>query len=245
MNDFFKIDLSQLSIFNLFGVVIFGGFIYLLMVVFRNYLVHLIIKSPVKRKKVIMKLPVIYTLVWVLFVLYALYIFIRPFPFFGVILSLVFVYLGRGYLINLINGLFFRLKGDINLGQKLSIDNYSGVVHRMNVFDMEIQNNVGEIIQIPYGNMVKKEIVKKDFSSDFSSYSFSILVSDGVTEQDIKNRILQMPWVTSVFQPKVTKTIQGEGKTNYDIIVYALDEKFFTHIENDLKTSFSLPREAK
>ena len=239
MNEFFKIDLSQLSLVNFFGLVILGGMIYLAMLIFKNYLVHFFIPSPVKRKRVISKLPVIYTILWMLFILYSLYIFVKPFPFLGVILTLVFIYLGRGYLINLINGLFFRLKGDIDLGQKIAVDEYSGVVHKMNSFDMEIQNKEGEIIQIPYGNLVKKEIIKKDFSSDFSSYKFSIVVSDTVKEQDIKSRILQMPWITSVFQPKVTRTMQSEGKSNYDIIVYALDEKFFTHIESDLKASMS------
>lgn len=243
MNEFFTIDLSLLSLFNFFGLAILGGFIYSIMYVLKNYLVHFIIQSPVKRKRVISKLPVVYTIVWMLYVLYALYIFIKPFPLLGVILSLVFAYFGRGYLMNLIHGLFFRLKGDIDLGQNIAVDEYVGIVHKMNVFDMEIQNKEGEVIQIPYGNMVKKEIIKKDFSSDFPSYKFSILVSDEITEQDIKNRIFQMPWITSVFPPKVTRAIQGEGKINYNIIVYALDEKFFTHIESDLKTSMSLPRE--
>lgn len=243
MNEFFKIDLSQLSLFNFLGLAFLGGFTYLVMYIFKNYLVHFVIKSPIKRKRVISKLPVIYTLVWMLYVLYTLYIFIRPFPFLGVLLSLVFLYLGREYLMNLIHGLFFRLKGDIDLGQKIAVDKYAGIVHKMNVFEMEIQNKEGEIIQIPYSNMVKTEIIKKDFSSDFSSFKFSILVSDEITENDIKNRIFQMPWITSVFPPIVIRTIQGEGKINYDIIVYALDEKFFTHIESDLKTSMSLPRE--
>ncbi|MEN8957828.1 MAG: mechanosensitive ion channel domain-containing protein [Flavobacteriales bacterium] len=239
MDEFFNIDLSQLSIFKFLGLVILGALTYTFMYVFKNYLVHFVIKSPVRRKRVIAKLPVIYTLIWILFVLYALYIFIKPFPFLGVILCLVFVYLGRGYLMNLIHGLFFRLKGDIDLGQKIAIEEHSGTVHKMNVFEMEIQNKEGEIIQIPYGNMFKKEIVKKNFSSDFSSFKFSILVSDQINEQDIKNKIFQMPWVSLVFQPTVTRTMQSEGNRTYDIIVYALDEKFFTHIENDLKASLS------
>ena len=49
-----------------------------------------------------------------------------------------------------------------------------------------------------------------------------------------------MPWLTSVFQPKVSKAMQSEGKVNYNIIVYALDEKFHSHVENDLKSSMSL-----
>jgi len=239
MNEFFKIDLSQLSIITLFGLVILGLFVYLMMLFFNKYLVHLVIQSPVKRKKVISKMPVIFTIIWMLYVLYALYVFITPFPFLGVILSLVFVYLGRGYLINLIHGLFFRLKGDIDLGQTIAFNDYSGVVHKLNVFDIELQNKEGELIQIPYGNIVKEEIVKKDYSADFPSYSFSILVTDDITEQDLKNRLFQMPWLSNVFQPKVTRNMQSEGKVNYDIIVYALDEKFFNHIENDLKTSMS------
>lgn len=239
MDDFFKIDLSQMSVINFFGLVFFGVLIYAVMWLFKNYLVHFFIKSPVRRKKVIIMLPVIFTIIWVLFTFYSLYVFITPFPLFGIIISLIAVYFGKGYILNLINGLFFRLKGDINLGQKISIDEHSGIVHKMNVFDMEIENREGVIIQIPYGNLAKTEIEKKDFSTDFSSYKFSIIVSEDITSQIIKTRLMQMPWITTVFSPKVSKTMQSEGKISYDIIVYALDEKFFSHIENDLKTSLS------
>lgn len=235
MNQFFNIDLSQLSILNFIGLVLLGVIIYGGLWIFKNYLVLVVVQSPVRRKKVMDKLPALYTLIWILFSLYALYIFIKPFPFLGVVLTLIFIYLGRGYLINLIHGLFFRLKGDIVVGQKIALENYSGIVLNTNTLDLEIQNIEGEIIQIPYGNMAKKEIVKKDFSSDFSSFKFFVLTGHKVTESELKNILILQPWVSSVFPPKVSKGAQSEDNIRYDIIVYALDEKYHSMIENDLK----------
>ncbi|MGB1041342.1 MAG: mechanosensitive ion channel domain-containing protein [Flavobacteriales bacterium] len=237
MEDIFNIDLSQLSILNFIGLLVLAGFIYGFLWLFNNYLILLIVQSPIRRKKIQEKLPAISTLSWMVFSLYALYIFIKPFPFFGVLLSLIGIYLSRGYLINLINGLFVRLKGSIKIGQDISIADRSGLVTKMNSFDIEIENRKGELIQIPYGFLAQKEIVKKDFSTDFSSHSFSIVADEQVSESQIKSNLIQMPWVTSVFAPKVTRVMQSEGNINYEILVYSLDEKFHSHIENDLKRS--------
>ena len=237
MGDFFNIDLSQLSILDIIGLLFLGGFIYIFLWLFNNYLILWIFPSPIRRKKIKEKLPVISTAIWIVFVLYALFVFIKPFPSLGVILILIGVYLSRGHLINLINGLFVRFKGNIQVGQDISIGKKSGRVTKMNSFDLELENKTGELIQIPYGTLSQKEIIKKDFSADFTSHSFSIVTEEQVTESKIKSILVQMPWVTSVFAPKVTRVMQSEGKINYEVLVYSLDEKFHSHIENDLKTS--------
>lgn len=237
MEQFFNINLSQLSFFNYVGLAIFGGIIFGILWLFKNYLVLLVFQSPVRRKKVITHLPAIYTLIWVLFSIYALYIIIQPFPFLGILLCLVLIYLGRGYLANLIHGLFFRLKGDIHLGQKIALDNHEGFVHKLNTFDIEIQNKEGEIIQIPYKNMASKEVVKKDFSSDFTSFKFSMTIPQSTAESEIRNKLLQMPFVTNVFEPKISKTNLEGSMAKFDIVVYVLDEKYHSTIENKLKMS--------
>jgi len=235
MEEFFNINLSQISIFSFVAPIFWGGLLYGFLWLFKNYLILLIIKSPVRRKKILDKLPAILTLIWVLFALYVLYLLVRPFPFLGVVLSLVFIYLSRGYLINLIHGLFFRLKGDMNLGQEIAFDTYQGTILKLNNFDFEIQNKEGEIILVPYSTMVNEEVIRKDFSSDFSSYKFSIKTNSDVSEKDLRIKLLQSPWITPVFPFSINKVSAINEDSMFDIIVYAIDEKYHSIIERDLK----------
>ncbi len=237
MSEFFSIDMTRISLFTLLGLIVLGGVIYFVLGFVRNYGLLLLIKSPVRRKRIVVLLPAISTMVWILFSLYCFYSLILPFPFMGIVLGGVFIYLGRGYLINLIHGLFFRLKGDIAIGQKISMTEYSGVVFKLNTFEVEIQNEEGEIVQIPYGNMASRELVKKDFSADFSSYKFNVVVKKEVTETFLKSKLLSQPWISQVILPKITQLKEENGYVTYSVISYPIDEKFNYFVERDLKSS--------
>ena len=237
MADFFNIDISQLSIFSFISMVFWGAILFGFLWLFKNYLILILIKSPVRRRKTIELLPAIYVIIWILFVLYWLYVLVRPFPFLGVTIILVFAYLSRGYLINLIHGLFFKLKGNISLGQEIAFGNFQGAIVRLNHFDFEIQNKEGEIIQVPYSTMVNEKVIKKDFSSGFSSHKFTVTTSIDISEKDLKTKLLQSPWITQVFPPAVNLTSSEEDYLIYDIIVHLIDDKYQSWVERDLKAS--------
>lgn len=237
MSEFFSIDLTRISIFTLLGLLVFGGVIYFVLGFIRNYGLLLLVKSPVRRKLVGVLLPAISTVVWILFSLYCFYSLILPFPFMGIVLGGVFIYLGRGYLVNLIHGLFFRLKGDIAIGQKISMKDNSGVVFKLNTFEVEIQNEEGEIVQIPYGNMASKELVKNDFSADFSSFKFTVVTKKEITATYLKRKLLSQPWISQVISPKISQVKEENGWVTYSVISYPIDEKFNFFVERDLNAS--------
>jgi len=239
MNDFFSIDISRISIFTILGMVVFGTVIYFFTWFIKNYGLILLVKSPVKRKRISTLLPAIFTIGWILFGLYCFYLLIIPFPFMGIVLSAIFIYLGKGYFANLVHGLFFRLKGDISVGQKIATKEYAGIVVRLNTFDVEIQNKEGEIVQIPYGNMASKELVKKDFSADFSSHKFVIATNKSISDSIIRNTLLSQPWVSSVIMPKITRIKEESDTVTYSILVYPIDEKFNSFVERDLRESLT------
>ena len=239
MNDFFSIDISRISIFTILGMVVFGAVIYFFTWFIKNYGLILLVKSPVKRKRISTLLPAIFTIGWILFGLYCFYLLIIPFPFMGIVLSAIFIYLGKGYFANLVHGLFFRLKGDISVGQKIATKEYAGIVVRLNTFDVEIQNKEGEIVQIPYGNMASKELVKKDFSADFSSHKFVIATNKSISDSIIRNTLLSQPWVSSLIMPKITRIKEESDTVTYSILVYPIDEKFNSFVERDLRESLT------
>ena len=235
MKDFFTINLAQFSVFSFLGLFTFGTLMYGFLWLFKHYIILLIIQSPVRRKIILDKLPAVNTLIWIFFAIYTLYFFIKPFPFLGVLLTLAAIYFGKGYLINLVHGLFFRLKGNIKQGQEIAFDTFQGTILKLNNFDFELQNKEGEIIQITYSTIVNEQIIKLDFSADFSSYKFSLRTNALTTEKKIRNILLQSPWITPVFPSSIKKIETTEGIITYDIIVYAIDQKYHSVIESDLK----------
>jgi len=235
MDEIFNIDLDHFSFFSFFGLLVFGVLLYFLFWLSQNYLVHFVFKNPVRKKKVIDILPAFITLFWCFYFLYVLYYLIRPFPFYGVIISLVIIYLARGYLRNLINGLFFRFKGNIRRGQKITINNHSGMVTDLKTFDLILENKNSERIIIPYATLAKEDIVLKNISADFCTHNFSIVTNSDITSKLIETEIKNSPWISSKMEVKVSRTRLDEKQFKYTILVHTLDEKYNYFVENDLR----------
>lgn len=235
MDKFFSIDLSQLSILNFFWILFLGIITFFAINFFKNRVIGLIVKSPVKRKRLKVRIPAFEALLWILYGLYTVYILILPFPFFGVILFLLALYLVRKSAVNLVQGVVFRLKDSLEEGQKVIVKNEEGHINSINTFGVSFENKEGEIKLIPYEEFVNLNVVKKDFSSEFFSHKFSIKTKDNIGAEDIKNQIVGLPWSSEVFLPKVTKTKLDEGVNQFDIIIYAIDRRYFSFIEEDIR----------
>lgn len=235
MNEFFSIDLSKLSVLNFFWIVFLGIITFLAINFFKNRVIGLIIKSPVKRKRLKIRVPAFETLLWILYGLYTIYVLIIPFPFFGIILFLLFLYLVRKRAINLVQGVIFRLSDTLEEGQKVIIKNEEGHISSIKTFDVGFENKEGEIKVIPYEEFVSLNIIKKDFSSEFFSHKFSIKTKEDIGAQDIKNQIVGLPWSSEVFLPKVTKIKLDGGVCQFDIIIYTIDRRYFSFIEEDIR----------
>lgn len=235
MQEFFSLDMSKLSIFALLGLVLLGGVLYLAMSFIQKFGVLLVVKSPLKRKEILALLPAYFTLVWILFSFYVFFVLIQPFPFLGVLLAIGIIYMGRGYFVHLIHGLFFRLKKSIVVGQTIGVHNHSGTVVSLHTFDLELENREGEIILIPYGSLVEKELIKMDFSTHFSSHKFTLISPADLEVNEMKKKLLSQPWVSSMILPKVLKNKSGDNQFHYSILVYTIDEKYNPAVESDLR----------
>jgi small-conductance mechanosensitive channel len=208
---------------------------FVLINLFKYYVLRILVKSPVKRKKLKTKIPAFEAFLWVLYALYAVYVFIIPFPFLGITLLLVLIYLVRDSLLNLIHGIFYRFKDSLEKGQKVIMEGEEGTIHSLNTFDVSFENKEGEIKSIPYQKIISLNIIKKDFSSEFFSHNFSIKTHELINEEVIKKQIIAMPWSSEVYLPKITKTQLEDSLHQFDIIVYTIDRRYFSFIEEEVR----------
>lgn len=234
MKEFFSINLEKLSIINFIWLVFLGILLFVAIRVAKNYLLLLLVKSPLKRKKLGVKIPLYEITLWILYVLHAVYVLILPFPFLGIVILLATVFVIRKSLYDLLQGLLFRFKGIVDLDEKIEINNKEGRIGAFNLFDVYFENKEGEIEVISYSNLVKKAIVKKDFSSEFYSYKFSINISGEATPSDIEKQILLMPWSSTVYPPRVTAR---EEDNVFDVLIYTIDKRYFSFIEDEIRKS--------
>ena len=153
-----------------------------------------------------------------------------------VIIWLILIYLGRGYLINLVHGMFFRFKGDILIGQKIKIDNHNGEVKVLKTFDLLLENKDGESVIIPYSSLAKQELILQNHSSEFFTHAFSLFTENNLNMELLENEIKKSPWISSVVKSKITKSQSENNQTKYNVIVYSLNEKYNYFIENDLRS---------
>lgn len=235
MKEFFSINLEKLSIINFLWLIFLGILLFVIINLTKKYLFVLVIKSPLKREKVQTKIPVLEITLWMLYALHAMYVLILPFPFFGVIVLGILIYILRKELNNLIQGLIFRYKGVVEKDERISINNKEGRVESFNLFDVYFEDKEGEIEVIDYADLVKQTIVKKEFSSEYFSYKFSIKTKSDILASDIEKQILQLPWSTSVYPPKVILVKEQEENNYFDVLVYAIDKRYFSFIEDDIR----------
>jgi hypothetical protein len=233
MKEFFSIDLEKLSIINFVWLVFLGVFLSVTIHLTKNYLLLFLVKSPLKRKKLSIKIPVYEILLWVLFAMHAVYILILPFPFLGIVILATIVYLIRKELNDLLQGVLFRIKGMVELDEKIEIGNKEGRIESFNLFDVYFENKEGEIEVMHYRDLVSKVIIKKDFSSEFFSYKFTIKTNNSITKRDLEKQILLLPWSFSGHKPRITP--KEDKENTYDILIYTIDKRYFSFIEDEIR----------
>ncbi len=235
MNDFFKIDLSQLSILNYVWVLFVGILLWVFIQFVKRYLIYAIVKSPIRQKRIINSIPIYASLFWLLYGVYVMYLFIKPYPLMGVLVFLVSIIIARKPINNLIQGLFIRFKANIEQGQRVRIGNYEGTIMETNSFDLVLEASSGELIHIPYSTLENEKIIFKDFSSDFFSDSFKINTIQHISIEQIEEYIANLPWTFSNYPPKISIIEEDSNSITFEIIVYSIDRRYLSFIKKDVR----------
>ena len=183
-------------------------------------------------------LPLVRNVVWILFFIDLVYEIslinlLLSLSIFGVIIALLWQ-LVRDF----VQGIIFGFqKGDI-VGQRLKIDNYSGIVSAQTTTKLHLEIENGEIIQFPYSKVNTHLVSKPTVARHLKSCSFSVVLSEKVNidaaKEKLISHLLSMPWVISTMKIKVEVVDERNANIELKVIVYTSSEKYISRIKQEI-----------
>ena len=183
-------------------------------------------------------LPLVRNVVWILFCIDLIYeislinLFVSL-SLFGVIIALLWQ-LVRDFVQGII---FVFQKGNI-VGQRLKINDYSGVVSAQTMTKLHLEIENGEIIQFPYCKVTSQLVSEPTVAGHLKSCSFSVVLSEKVNVDAAKDKLtshlLSMPWVISTMKIKVEVVEERNANIELKVVVYTSSEKYISRIKQEI-----------
>jgi hypothetical protein len=194
-------------------------------------------------------MPIIQTLSWVGFIIFALGYLVNLAPLPGLTLTVLLAIAFWQTIHNLAMGLLVRLKNDVRPGRKIQVAGQRGLITEMGLLDLEILNDQGQKTILAYRRIEREILTLENPFERIKSYRFlwqpetPEQLAMAEAEHIIQQEVLRLPWSIPNRLP-IIEPVQEAGKqTSFRIVLYALDEKFFPdmihRLEGQLKDQFS------
>lgn len=158
-----------------------------------------------------------------------------PFLTLGVATGLLFV--SWGYSKELFQGTIFKFQRGNIAGQRLKVGDYAGRIVALNNTKLELETEKGEILQIPYSQIVGDVEIKPTSAKYLRACVLILRTSqrDYVKfERDVRTVISKIPYVVDSVKPKFEIINQNTKEVECKLVLYTNDEKFIPQIKSKL-----------
>ncbi|WNJ18983.1 mechanosensitive ion channel domain-containing protein [Pontibacter sp. G13] len=223
------------------GLLIFAGFWLI-----RRLLFPLFVRSAERLTRYQEVLPVVESVVWVVYALLVLDFLITPNPFVGSVLLAVVAASMWSYIQAFMYGLFIRTGLNFRIGQQVRFLGGRGQIIRMGLISLDLEIGNGEVQVIPYHQVHRQSMVKENPSEDVKSYMFELewetRMPHNLALLHLKKKILALPWAVPSLPPKVERMA---APNKYQIVMYAPDKRYFPLMEEELRRDLTYEGKAK
>ncbi|MCK5775897.1 MAG: mechanosensitive ion channel [Bacteroidales bacterium] len=146
------------------------------------------------------------------------------------------------YLKNIISGNVFKLNRKFEIGDVIQVNDYQGKIIVMGSHRLELETENGEVVFIPYTHLSDTVIVKLHYGEKVLNHSFTMSTPNEGSlahiEEKIRYEILNMPWASIKKTPQIKLIHKDADHLVFEIILYALEKKYFFNMEQGLKDKF-------
>jgi len=151
------------------------------------------------------------------------------------ILLLVIFFIGIFFIKDYVAGLIVKASANYTIDDVIISNNIEGKIVKFGQRSLIISTNDGNIVYLPYSDLVGKIKSIKSASEVKNNYSFSISVKNvkdiDVKINEIKNYLISLPWVNTSVDSEITITETKEDNYVLNISVVAFDNSYYTKIE--------------
>jgi len=235
---------SELFVFIILGLLLFG----VLRIIER--VIPIIIKSFEKKRDFKRYFSIIEMFVWMFFSVLMIQKFsdsnqMYSFGIFGLLMIAGF-WLLWFYLKNIISGNVFKLNRKFEIGDVIQVDEYQGKIIAMGSQRLELETENGEVVFMPYTQLSDAVIVKLHYGEKVLNHSFTMSTANEGSlaniEEKIRYEILNMPWSSLKKTPQIKLIHRDPDHLVFEVILYALEKKYFFNMEQGLRDKFEKKR---
>ena len=185
-------------------------------------------------------------IIWFLFLSWVLKVVFgntEYFSFFTIaFLALIFSWISWFVAKDFIAGIVLKLSDNYQSGQFFRLNNINGHIAQVNYLHLNINQDNGEIIKIPFSKILGSIHHKSFLDDKTKQYKFEISIDKqgtlDETREKLRKIILLSAGVNIKKEPIITLINSSENKWNFEINYFILDEQYCELIESNLKSAF-------
>lgn len=207
---------------------------------FKRYVLPLVRYYRPRTRHLERWLPLLEAIAWTAYAMIAGFVVIRPNPLMGLIFVSVLLAAFWPFLRDLGAGILIRIWSYFPIGRKIRMGQYSGTVRVLGRLAAEIETDQGEVLVVPYYQLIREPVIRTSPSSRVKSRAFSLAIPKGIrpdlAAEKVKMQVLNMPWCMGGHPPSVSWVENGQEESQLRVVVYAIDEAHLARMQQLLET---------
>jgi small-conductance mechanosensitive channel len=161
----------------------------------------------------------------------------------ALILFGIFVWIAWFGLQDLIAGFIFRSNSGLNISEQIQIGDVQGSIVKMGYRNLILDTASGNFVSLPYSKIIRQSIIRISSTEIRHSISFELRTAKVENIQKISNdisaRIIMHPRSSLTEKPDIELIKEEDNYLIFSVKVFAIETKFLSVIEEDLKTWIS------
>lgn len=177
--------------------------------------------------------PVLRNLSFIVFLVYVLLVLAIAYPYATLIGVASLLLLLWGIIREVFQGTLFRLyKGNL-AGQRIQFKDYAGKILDMKNIKMEIETDKGELLQIPYSQIISGVEVKPSTTRNLKTCNVELKLNstDYIgKEEEWLRKLATIPYVVLSKVPKIEVLDQSGDQLHVKVVVYTNSDEFIPSV---------------
>ncbi len=191
-----------------------------------------IVRKNIFRKGIIALLPLLELVLWIAYAFWGVHIFFARHLYFDLIIGVMVVVLllAIAWFVfrDFMAGGLLKAEKSLEPGQTIKTSFASGRIKHMGSRSMELENEDGELVKIPYGRLSNELFILPPEDEDNLPHHLEVPLHAEVSPEQSREKaeklLLSMPWIVGP-TPEVKLARSAEGN-------YVLRMVFYTHVRS-------------
>ena len=178
-------------------------------------------------------------LAWLVYIFWVMdYLFGEKFYYRYLVIALIFIvagFIAWDLISDIIAGIIFRMKHDLEEGSRIRTGKFSGSVRSQHLTYMEVRTDEGMIYRVPYSRINQEVISEMTHAEGLEEHTIRLWIDHSIGKQEaeslIRLKVLNSPWSNLKEEPSIRLVEETDKGYVYDILLFSMNPRHKNYIE--------------